>query len=116
MDLVPLVTTYACKKEILNWFARIRKLTSSSSPWVEKIKPDKIWLCESVGKLIGGKGMQGEVKIDEINIQIIADLQRYVWSYELPKLLICGLGQIYEHGLVALPGKPTTSVKYHTQK
>ena len=25
------------KKEILNEFARIRKLTSSSSPWVEKI-------------------------------------------------------------------------------
>ena len=43
----------AYKKEIMNGFARIRKLTSSSSPWVEKIKTDKIWLCESVGKLKG---------------------------------------------------------------
>ena len=40
-------------KKILNEFARIRKLTSSSSPWVEKIKTDKIWLCEYVGKLKG---------------------------------------------------------------
>ena len=86
----------------MNEFARIRKLTSSSSPWVEKIKTDKIWLCESVGKL---KGIvkQGEVKINEINIHTIADLQRYVQSYGLPKLKIRGLGQIYEHGLVALP-------------
>ena len=36
-----------------NKFERIRKLTSSSSPWVEKIKTDKIWLYESVGKLKG---------------------------------------------------------------
>ena len=35
------------KKDILNKFAIIRKLTSSSSPWVKKIKTDKIWLCES---------------------------------------------------------------------
>ena len=31
--------------------------------------------------------------------------------YGLPKLPIRGLGQIYEHGLVALPGKPTPSIK-----
>ena len=68
---------YAYKKEILNEFARIRKLTSLLSPWVEKIKTDKIWLCESVCKL---KGIvkQGEVKMNEINIHIISDLQKYV--------------------------------------
>ena len=36
-------------------------LTSLSSPWVKKIKTDKIWLYESVGKL-KGIGNQGEVK------------------------------------------------------
>ena len=45
----------------------IRKLTSSSSPWFKKIKTDKIWLCESVGK-IKGIGKQGEVKMNEINV------------------------------------------------
>ena len=43
----------AYKKEIMNGFARIRKLTSSSSPWVKKIKTEKIWLFEYVGKLKG---------------------------------------------------------------
>ena len=95
-----------------NEFATIRKLTSSSSPWVEKIKTDKIWLCESVGKL-KGIGKQGEVKMNEINVHTITDFQRYVRSYGSPKLSICGLGQIYEHALVALPGKPTPSVKDH---
>ena len=53
-----IVTIDAYKKEMRNKFSRIRRLTSSSSPWVEKIKTDKIWLCESVGKLkgIGKKG------------------------------------------------------------
>ena len=45
----------------------------SSSPWVEKIKSDKIWLCESVIKP-KGIGNQGEVKMNEINIHTIADL------------------------------------------
>ena len=36
-----IVTIDAYKKKILNKFARIRKLTSSSSPWVKKIKTDK---------------------------------------------------------------------------
>ena len=48
-----IVTIDAYKKEIMNKFARIRKLTSSLSPGVERIKPDKIWICESVGKLKG---------------------------------------------------------------
>ena len=31
----------------------------------------------------------------------------------MPKLSICGLGQIYERALVALPGKPAPYVKDH---
>ena len=53
-----IVMINAYKKEIMNEFARIRKLTSSLSPWVEKIKTDKIWLYESVDKL-KGIGNQG---------------------------------------------------------
>ena len=48
-----IVTVYDYKKEILNEFTRIRKLTSLSSLWVEKRKTDKIWLYEYVGKLKG---------------------------------------------------------------
>ena len=72
-----IVTIDAYKKVILNGFSRIRKLTSSFLPWVEKIKTDKIWLCESLGKL-KGIGKQGEVKMNEMNIHTIANLQRYV--------------------------------------
>ena len=72
-----IVTIDAYKKEIMNEFSRIRKLTSSLSPWVEKIKADKIWLCESVGKL-KGIGNQGEVKMNDINVNTITDFQRYV--------------------------------------
>ena len=84
-----IVTIDAYKIEILNEFARIRKLNSSSSPWVKKVKTDNIWLCESVGKL-KGIGKQGEVKMNEINIHTIADLQRYVKSYGFLKLPIRG--------------------------
>ena len=77
-----------------------------------KIKTEKIWLCESVGKL-KGIGKQGEVKIHEINVHTIANFQRYVQSYGLPKLSIRGLGQIYERALAALPGKPAPYVKDH---
>ena len=82
------------KTLIMNEFTRIRMLTFSSSLWVEKIKTDEILLCESIGKL-KGIGKQVEVKINEINIHTIADFQRYVRSYKLPKLPICGLCQIY---------------------
>ena len=107
-----IVTIYTYKKEIMNKFARIRKLNSSSSPWVEKIKTDTIWLCESVGKL-KGIGKQGEVKMNEINVHTITYFQRYVRSYGFPKLPIRGLRKIYEHAIVDLPGKPKPSVKYH---
>ena len=78
----------------------------------QKIKTDKIWLCESIGKL---KEIvkQGKAKMNEMNIHIIADLQRYVRSYGFPKLPIRGLGQIYEYGLVALPRKPMPYIKDH---
>ena len=72
-----IVTIDAYKREILNEFSRIRKLTLSSSPWVKNNKTDKIWLCESVGKP-RGIVKQGEVKINEININTIANLKRYV--------------------------------------
>ena len=77
----------AYKKEIPNEFARISNLNLSLSPWVKNMKTDKIWICESVGKL-KGIGKQGEVKMNDINIHTIADLQRYVRSYGLPKLAI----------------------------
>ena len=51
--------------------------------------------------------------MNEIKIHTISDFQRYVQLYGLPKLSICGLGRIYEHGLVDLPRKPTPSIKYH---
>ena len=97
-----IVTIDSCKKEILNEFARIRKLTSLSSPWPEKIKPEKVWLYESIDKL-KRVGNQGKVKMNEIKIHTIADLQRHVQSYGLPKLPIFCLGRIYEHIPVALP-------------
>ena len=84
----------AYKKEMRNELEIIRKLNSSSSPWVEKIKTDKIWLCGYVGKL-KGIGKQGEVKMNEINVHTITDFRRYIRSYGLPKLSIRGLGQIY---------------------
>ena len=51
--------------------------------------------------------------MDDINVHTITYFQRYVRKYGLPKLPICGLGQIYERALVALPGKPTPSIKDH---
>ena len=44
----------------------------SLSPWVKKIKTDKIWLCESEGKL-KGIGKQVKVKINNINSHTITD-------------------------------------------
>ena len=64
-------------KKYRNKLERIRKLTSSLPLWSERIKTDKIWLCESVGKL-KGIGKQGEVKMNEINVHTITDFQKYV--------------------------------------
>ena len=91
-NIIVMIDAY--KKEILDEFVRISKLTSSSSPSVEKIRTDKIWICESVGKFkVIVK--QVEVKINEMNIHTIADLQRYVRSYRSRNLPIQGLCQIY---------------------
>ena len=54
--------------------------------------------------------------MNEINVHTITNFQRYVRSYGLPKLSIRGLGQIYDHVLVALPGKPTPSAKDHRKE
>ena len=54
--------------------------------------------------------------MNEINIHTIANFQRYVQSYGLPKLSISGLGQLYDHALVALPGKLTPSFKDHRKE
>ena len=48
-----IVKISAYKQEMTHELERVKKLTSSSSPWVKKIKTEKIWLCESVGKLKG---------------------------------------------------------------
>ena len=47
-----------------------------------------------------------------MKIHTIYGLQRYVWSYELPKLPIRGLGQIYEHVLEALPSFSDSFIIY----
>ena len=70
-----IVTIDAYKKEMRNELERIRKIISSSLPWVKKIKTDNIWICESVGKL-KGIGKQGEVKMNKINVHTIDDFQR----------------------------------------
>ena len=67
-----IVTISAYKKEMRNELEKIRKLTSSSSPWVKKIKTENMWLCESVGKL-KGIGKHGKVKINNINSHTITD-------------------------------------------
>ena len=93
----------AYKKIIPNEFARISKLTSLSSPWVKKIKTDKIWLCESVGKL-KGIGKLGEAKMNEMNIHTISELQSYVRSYGFPKLPSQGFGRIMNMDWKLYPG------------
>ena len=46
-----IVTKDAYKKDIQNKILRIKELDFSSLLWVEKMKTDKILLCEYVGKL-----------------------------------------------------------------
>ena len=82
------------------------------SPWAKKMKTYKIWIYEYVGKL-KGIGQQGEAKTNDMNIHTISYLQRHVQPNGLPKLPSRGIGQIYEHVMEYLPGKPTPSIKYH---
>ena len=57
-----IVTISAYKQEMKHELQRVKNLNSSSSPWVEKIKTENLWICESVGKL-KGLGNQEEVKM-----------------------------------------------------
>ena len=80
----------------------------------QKTKTDKVWICESIGKL-KGVGHQGEAKTNELNIYTISDFQHHVNLYVLSKVQIQDFGQIYELTLQALPEKPSTSMKDHRQ-
>ena len=53
----------------------------------QKKKTENIWICQYVGKL-KGIGNQGEVKMNDMNIHTISDLQRYVQSYGFPNMKI----------------------------
>ena len=79
---------------------RVEKLTSSSSPWVEKIKTEKIWLCESVGKL-KGKVKQGKVKMNKINVHTIADEFRIHTISDL-QLHVCHRGKVFLDLILAM--------------
>ena len=77
-----------------------------------KIKTDKVWLCESVGKL-KGVGQQAKAKINELSINTIADIQLHVHHHGIPKVHIRGFGRIYDISIQALPGNPPFSFKDH---
>ena len=86
------------------------KDTSSSSQWIKKTTTDKVWLCESVGKL-KGVGQLAKAKMNELRIHMIADIQLHV--RHCGKVPIRGFGQIYVMALQALPGNPPSSFKDH---
>ena len=77
----------AYKKEIQKEFARGRKLTSSSSKYTEKTNTNKVWLCESVGKL-KLVGQPEKAKTNELIIHTIADLKSFPSKYRLRMLSI----------------------------
>ena len=106
-----IVTIDAYKKWIQKEFARFRKPTSSSSQWIEK-NTEKLWLCESVGKL-KSVGQQAKLKMNKLSIHKIAVLQLHVRRHGTPKVPIRGFVQTYNIALQALPGKPLTSFKDH---
>ena len=93
-----IVTIDAYKKEILKEFARVRNLTSSSLQWIKKTDTEKVWLCESVGKL-QGVGQQEKAKTNELSIHTIADLQLHVHHHGIPNLPIRGFNLIYDIAL-----------------
>ena len=82
------------------------------SKWTGKTKTDKVWLCESVGKL-KVVGHQAKEKMNELSIHTIADLQLHVHHHGIPKVLIRGFGRIYDIAIQDLPGKPSSSLKDH---
>ena len=98
------------KKEIIKKIARVQYLTLSLSQWILKTNTDKIWLCESVGKLKGVVHL-ATATMNELRIHMIAYLQLHV--RHCGKVPIQGFGQIYTMALRALPGIPLSSFKDH---
>ena len=75
-------------------------------------KRDKVWSCESVGKL-KGVGRLAKVKINELSIHTIADLQLHVHHHGIPKVNIRGFNQIYDISIQALLGNLPSPFKDH---
>ena len=100
------------RKKIQKEYARVRKLTSSSSQWIEKTKTFKVYICESVGNL-KGVGQLAKSKMDELIIHTIADLQLRVHRHGIQKVPIRFFNQIYDIALQDLPGNPPSSFKDH---
>ena len=53
----------------------------------QKTKTDKLWLCESVGKL-KGIGQLAKAKMNELSIHTISNLQLHVCHHGIPKVPI----------------------------
>ena len=76
----------------------------------KKTNTDKVWLCESVGKL-KGVGQLEIAKMNELRIHKISDIQLHVRHHG--KVPIRGFDQIYDMALQALPGNPLFPFKDH---
>ena len=73
---------------------------------------DKVWLCESAGKL-KGVGQQAKAKMNELSIHTIDNLQLHVHHHGIPKVPNRGSVKIYDIALQALLGNPPPSFKDH---
>ena len=92
------------KNKYINNYQRFKKLLHHFNNGIKK-KTDKVWLCESIGK-IKGVGKQAKAKINELIINTIYDPKLHVNHHGIPNMHIRGFGQIYDITLQALPGKP----------
>ena len=88
----------------------MRQLTLSLSQWILKTNTAKVWLCKSVGKL-KGLGQLAILKMNELRIHTIADLQLHV--RHRGKVPIRGFDQIYAMALQTLLRNPPPSFKDH---
>ena len=77
-----------------------------------ELKTDKVWICESLGKL-KGVWHQETVNMNELSNHKIADLQLHIIHHGIPKVHIWGFGQIYDIALQDLPGQPHPYFKDH---
>ena len=73
---------------------------------------DKVWICESVGKL-KGVGQLAKAKTNKLSIHTISDLQLHVHRHGIPKVLIRGFDIFYDIALQYLPENPPSSLKEH---